>query len=140
MIELLRPVDKVAARASQGVCRLATFCVQSGNLAEAESLLREHIRTSLYDDTAFAMWSEHIRTSLNESPALAWLSELLGRQGRLPEATIMLQRAAAVLPANGEFKLGLSRLLDAQDQVQAALSQLNAIIGPVRHAFTVRAL
>jgi len=123
MIELLRPVDKVAARASQGVCRLATFCVQSGNLAEAESLLREHIRTSS-----------------NDAPALALLSELLARQGRLPEATIMLQRAAAVLPANGEFKLGLARLLDAQDQVQAALSQLNAIIGPVRHAFTVRAL
>src|SRR5436190_19989480 len=101
MIELLRPVDNDAARASQGVCQLATFYVQSGNLAEAESLLRQHIATSK-----------------DAASALVLLSELLSGQGRLPEAVIILQRAAAALPGSGEIKLGLARLLDAQDQIQ----------------------
>ncbi|MCL6684435.1 tetratricopeptide repeat-containing sulfotransferase family protein [Sphingomonas alba] len=123
MIELLRPADKDAARASQGICQMARFCAQSGNLVEAETLLRNHISTSF-----------------NDAPALLLLSELLGRQGRLPEATMMLQRAAGVLPANNEIKLGLARLLDAQDHVETARAQLNAITGPLRHSFAVRAL
>ena len=97
--------------------------LRSGNLADAEQLLRRRLLTEPGD-----------------FDALVKLADLLVVQDRRPEAIHCLKRALVAAPAVHGLRLHLVRLLHGERDLDHALDELSAIGEPVRSGLEALAI
>ncbi|HTK59093.1 MAG TPA: sulfotransferase [Sphingomicrobium sp.] len=97
--------------------------LRSGNLADAEQLLRRRLLTAPGD-----------------FDALVKLADLLVGQDRRPEAIHCLKRAMVAAPAVHGLRLHLVRLLHGERDLDHALDELSAIGEPVRSGLEALAI
>ena len=86
------------------------------------------------------MLREFLARQPNDVPALVMLGEALRDDGRVMDALVVLQQAAAAAPKDVPIRLSLARLLDGQGQTEAALLQVEAIGVPHSSDLAVRAV
>lgn len=106
------------ASKSKVAAEQAAAALRAGNSADAEQTLRRHLLTDPTDLQAVTM-----------------LADLLDRQGRRFDATLVLKQALATAPRAHELRLALARMLEKQGLFDAALAEVQALGEPLRRSF-----
>jgi tetratricopeptide (TPR) repeat protein len=105
-------LDTIRAAANDPTLAAAAKALAHGRVAEAEHLLRPHLRR-VPDDAA----------------ALVMLADIGARMGVFAEAETLLRKALALAPAFPETRLALSNVLFHQNRPDEALAVLDELLG-----------
>ena len=119
---------------------LNIFCAPQPVLGRSRLVIEQASAALRAGDSIDAEWMlrKHLLEQPGDGQALAMLAEIAIDQRRLEEATVLLRRAAGVDPSPGR-RLALIRHLQAYGGAAIALAEIEALPGPIRKAFDIRA-